>query len=119
LAQIARAARAGLSQAGLNFTDYGVFIPWQPRPSFYGLMKRATVFLDTIGFSGFNTAMQAVDCGLPIVTREGRFMRGRLASGILKRIGLHELIAASDDDMSRLRKGRLECQLPGTNSCKA
>jgi predicted O-linked N-acetylglucosamine transferase (SPINDLY family) len=86
------------SAAGLNFADYGVFVPWQPRASFHGLMKRAAAFLDTIGFSGFNTAMQAVECGLPIVTREGRFMRGRLASGILKRIDLHELIAASDED---------------------
>ena len=54
--------------------------------------------MDTIGFSGFNTAMHAVQCGLPIVTREGRFMRGRFASGILKRIGLPELVAASDED---------------------
>ena len=61
-------------------------------------MKRAHVFLDTIGFSGFNTAMQAVECGLPIVTREGRFMRGRLASGILKRMGLSDLVAQTEAD---------------------
>jgi predicted O-linked N-acetylglucosamine transferase (SPINDLY family) len=54
--------------------------------------------LDTIGFSGFNTALQAVESGLPVVTREGRFMRGRLASGILKRLGLPELVAASEED---------------------
>jgi predicted O-linked N-acetylglucosamine transferase (SPINDLY family) len=60
-------------------------------------MKRADIFLDTIGFSGFNTAFQAIECGLPIVTREGRFMRGRLASGILKKIGLEELIAQDEN----------------------
>ena len=54
--------------------------------------------LDTIGFSGFNTAMQAVGSGLPIVTREGRFMRGRLASGLLKRMGLPELVAQSEEE---------------------
>jgi predicted O-linked N-acetylglucosamine transferase (SPINDLY family) len=37
-----------------------------------------------------------VECALPIVTREGRFMRGRFASGILKRMGLWELVAPSD-----------------------
>jgi protein O-GlcNAc transferase len=42
--------------------------------------------------------MQAVECGLPIVAREGRFMRGRLASGILKRMGLSELVATSEED---------------------
>ena len=93
----ARLERA-FAQGGLNFADYGIFVPWQPQPAFYGLLKRAAVFLDTIGFSGFNTAMQAVECGLPIVTREGRFMRGRLASGILKRIGLQELVAASEEN---------------------
>jgi predicted O-linked N-acetylglucosamine transferase (SPINDLY family) len=39
-----------------------------------------------------------VECGLPIVTREGRFMRGRLASGILKRMGLSDLVAQTEDD---------------------
>jgi predicted O-linked N-acetylglucosamine transferase (SPINDLY family) len=90
----ARFERA-FAQGGLNFADYGLFVPWQPQAAFYGLMQRADAYLDTIGFSGFNTAMQAVECALPIVTREGRFMRGRLASGILKRIGLGELVAAS------------------------
>jgi protein O-GlcNAc transferase len=74
------------------------FVPWQSPAQFRGLMERAHVFLDTIGFSGFNTAMEAVECALPIVTREGRFMRGRLASGILKRMGLQELVARSEDD---------------------
>jgi predicted O-linked N-acetylglucosamine transferase (SPINDLY family) len=76
--------------------EYLVLIPWLAPPVFFGLMKRATLYLDTIGFSGFNTAMQAVGCGLPIVTREGKFMRGRFASGILKRIGLPDLIAGSE-----------------------
>lgn len=82
----------------LDLDDFATFIPWQHGPAFYGLMKRADVYLDTLGFSGFNTAMQAAECGIPIVTREGRFMRGRLASGILKRMGLSELVAQSEED---------------------
>jgi tetratricopeptide (TPR) repeat protein len=89
-------------ESGLNIDDYCNFLPWQPKASFYGLMNCANVFLDTIGFSGFNTAMQGVECGVPIVTREGRFMRGRLASGILKRIGLQELIAKNENDYINL-----------------
>jgi predicted O-linked N-acetylglucosamine transferase (SPINDLY family) len=89
-------------EAGLNFKDYCIFIPWQPKNTFYSLMKRADAFLDTIGFSGFNTAMQAIECDLPIVTREGKFMRGRLAGGILKRIGLSELIAHDERDYVNL-----------------
>src|SRR6266852_3379031 len=89
---------AVFAQYGLNIGAYVIFIPWQNGPAFDGLLERADVFLDTIGFSVFNTAMQAVERGTPIVTREGRFLRGRLASGILRRMGLQELIAGSEED---------------------
>lgn len=89
---------AVFGESGLDLNEFASFIPWQPKPAFYGLMKRADVYLDTIGFSGFNTAMQALECGLPPVTREGHFMRGRLTSGILRRLGLPELIAATEEE---------------------
>ncbi len=90
------------ANAGLDFSKHGVFIPWQRKDAFYGLMKRADVFLDTLGFSGFNTAIQAIECGLPVVTKQGRFMRGRLASGTLGRMGLTELIADTDEEYVNL-----------------
>lgn len=90
--------RRAFDIAGVEFDEHVTFIPWQSKSAFYGLMQRADIILDTIGFSGFNTALQAVECGLPIVTVEGRFLRGRLASGILRHIGLHELVANSVDD---------------------
>ena len=86
----------------LNAAEFTHFIPWQKTEAFYGLMQKADVFLDTIGFSGFNTAIQAIECGLPIVTREGLFMRGRLASGILRRIGMTELIANDEENYINL-----------------
>jgi predicted O-linked N-acetylglucosamine transferase (SPINDLY family) len=89
---------AAFARGGLAFRDYAVFIPWQSGPQFHGLLARADVLLDTIGFSGFNTAMQSVACGLPVATREGRFLRGRLASGVLKRIGLSELVATTEEE---------------------
>ncbi len=84
------------TRAGLDFSKYVVFVPWQTPSEFYGLMKQVDVFLDTLGFSGFNTAMQAIECGLPIVALDGRFMRGRLGSGILKRMGLAELVGQTE-----------------------
>ena len=86
------------SQAGLEFNKHVRFIPAQPLNIFHGLLRRAHLALDTIGFSGYNTAIQAIESGLPLVTREGRFLRGRLASGILRRIGVTELIAQTTDD---------------------
>ena len=83
--------------ASLSFDEHVTFIPWQDSAGFHGVLENAHVFLDTIGFSGFNTAMQGVECGIPIVTRDGAFMRGRLASGILKRMDMSELVADSND----------------------
>lgn len=88
--------RRAFASAGMQFDDFARVVPWQSRPGFYALMAQSDVFLDTVGFSGFNTAMQAIECGLPMVTMEGRFMRGRFGSAILRRIGLDGLVATSD-----------------------
>jgi predicted O-linked N-acetylglucosamine transferase (SPINDLY family) len=88
--------RAAFAARGLDSDRHITFLPWLSKAAFQGLMSGADAYLDTIGFSGFNTALQAAECGLPVVTREGRFMRGRLASGILKRLGLAELVAPSE-----------------------
>jgi predicted O-linked N-acetylglucosamine transferase (SPINDLY family) len=82
--------------ASLSIDDHIIFIPWLDSGKFYGLMHQSSVFLDTLGFSGFNTAIQAIDCALPIATKDGQFMRGRLAAGLLKRIGLSQLAVNSD-----------------------
>jgi predicted O-linked N-acetylglucosamine transferase (SPINDLY family) len=89
-------------RANLNFDSYVRFIPRQAPSHFFGLMERADILLDTIGFSGFNTAMQAVQCGLPMVTKEGQYMRGRFASAILKRMNLRELVVRSEVDYVQL-----------------
>ena len=88
----ARLARA-FERAGLTPERYLRFIPWQPRARFFTLLRQADACLDTIGFSGFNTAMQAVECVLPVIAYRGRYMRGRFASGILDCLGLPELVA--------------------------
>jgi predicted O-linked N-acetylglucosamine transferase (SPINDLY family) len=84
------------THAGLDPSRHLRLLPWLSPPEFHALMRRADLCLDTLGFSGFNTALQALECTLPMVTREGRFLRGRLASGILRRIGLHELVARDE-----------------------
>jgi protein O-GlcNAc transferase len=89
--------RRAFERARLDFERHVAFLPWQDLASFRGVLAQADLYLDTLGFSGFNTALQALECGLPIVACEGRFMRGRFASGMLKHIGLAELVAASDD----------------------
>ncbi len=88
--------RKAFTSSGMDFDRHCRFLPWQTFFEYHGLLKRSDLFLDSIGFSGYNNAAQALECGLPIVTREGRFLRGRLASGILRRVGLTELIARDE-----------------------
>lgn len=72
-------------------------IPRLDRPRFFGLMQQSALVLDTVGFSGFNNALQAIEAGVPVLAHEGTYMRGRLASGIMRRMGLAELVADTDD----------------------
>ena len=92
-AQIEQRMRAAFAKAGVDYDRTVAWIPALNRGRFFGLMKRADALLDTIGFSGFNTAAQALECDLPVVAYEGEFMRGRLASGLLRHLGLDELVA--------------------------
>jgi predicted O-linked N-acetylglucosamine transferase (SPINDLY family) len=94
--KLRRRLAARFAADGLKLEDYAAFVPWMKPKEFYALMAQAHAFLDTIGFSGFNTAAQAVECGLPVVAWEGRFLRGRLASGILRRMGLDDLVVRDE-----------------------
>jgi predicted O-linked N-acetylglucosamine transferase (SPINDLY family) len=42
--------------------------------------------------------MEAIACGLPVVTLPGRFMRGRHSYAILTQLGITETIATGKDD---------------------
>jgi protein O-GlcNAc transferase len=103
LADIFKARIGKLFEAArLQVLDHVRFIGWLSFQEFHCLLRRADVMLDTIGFSGYNTAVQAMECGLPLVTREGQFLRGRLASGVLRRMNLSELIVQTKADYVNL-----------------
>ena len=97
----ARLARA-FESAGLDPARHLTSIPWLPRAQFFGLLQRADACLDTLGFSGFNTTMQAIECALPVVAYRGAYMRGRFASGVLETLGLTQLVAADESSYVEL-----------------
>ncbi len=74
-------------------------LPLLSTQEFILLMQQSTLYVDTIGFSGFNTAMLAVEANLPIATCHTPFLRGNLAAGILKRIGLEHLISNDSKEL--------------------
>lgn len=89
-----RRLRAAFGRAGLDFDAHVLLLPWQPQAMFFGWLAAADVVLDSAGFSGFNTVMQAVECGAPVVTLEGRAMRSRFGAAVLRRLGLEAWVAS-------------------------
>lgn len=79
---------------GASFDEQVLFVPWQGQAAFFGWLSVADVMLDSPGFSGFNTVMQAVECGTPFVALEGGALRGRFGSAVLRALGLDEWVAA-------------------------
>ena len=58
--------------------------------------------MDSIGFSGFNTALLAIENNLPIVSLKNNSLKGNLANAILSRIELNELVAKDFDDYFKI-----------------
>jgi predicted O-linked N-acetylglucosamine transferase (SPINDLY family) len=94
---LAQRLRRAFDVEKVDFDAHVRVIPFLDRPRFFGLMQQSALLLDTVGFSGFNNALQAIEAGLPVLAREHAFMRGRLASGIMRRMGLTELVATTNE----------------------
>jgi predicted O-linked N-acetylglucosamine transferase (SPINDLY family) len=94
---LARRLRRAFEAESVDFDARVCILPRLGRPQFFGLMQQSALLLDSVGFSGFNNAIQAVEAGLPVLAREHTFMRGRLASGIMRRMDLPELVATTDE----------------------
>jgi protein O-GlcNAc transferase len=90
--------RAAFDKDNIEFDAHVSIIPTLDRSRFFGLMRESALMLDTLGFSGFNTAIQGVECDLPVLAYEGEFMRGRLASAIMRRLDLPELVATTKEE---------------------
>jgi predicted O-linked N-acetylglucosamine transferase (SPINDLY family) len=54
--------------------------------------------LDTLHWSGGNTTLDALACGLPVVTLPGSMMRGRQSAAMLRRVGVPDLVARDVED---------------------
>ncbi len=83
---------------GLSARDYCVLLPRVGTVDFWGLNLTSNVYLDSLGWSGFNTTMEAIACGLPIVTLAGNSMRGRHGYAILTQLGIPETIANTKNE---------------------
>jgi len=103
--QLAARLRRAFEQQRLDYEHHVHWLPHLPEDRFRGLQRLADVFLDTPEWSGCNTALEAIDYDLPIVTLPGRWMRGRHCYAFLRQIGVEDTIASSEDDYVNLATG--------------
>ena len=83
---------------GLTASNHCVFLDRLGQSEFVAAMGLCDVFLDSIDWSGCNSALESLPHDLPIVTVPGALMRGRHSTAILKMMGITETIAGTVDD---------------------
>ena len=106
--EITRALTERLRRAAAIDPQRVIMLPVMDHDAYLTVNAACDVMLDSLYWSGGNTSLDALACGLPVVTLPGRFMRGRQTTGMLTLAGVPELIARDGDDYVRIaaRLGR-------------
>ncbi len=86
------------ANAGADPARYLAFLPVQSYPDYLAGIACAPLVLDSPWFSGGATSLDALSVGTPVLAFEGTMARGRQTSGMLRVLGVEELIATSADD---------------------
>ncbi|MBP0000517.1 MAG: tetratricopeptide repeat protein [Cyanobacteria bacterium SID2] len=96
--QFSRRLKRAFAELELDSDRFCTIVPRQDSIGYWNLNLTADVFLDSFSWSGGVTTLEAIACGLPIVTCPGEFMRGRHTYGILQMLRVTETIAATKDE---------------------
>ena len=72
--------------------------------NFIDKLMEHKIVMDTVGWSGGNTSIEAIYLNKPIITLEGNTLRGNHTSAILKQINLEILIAKNYSEYLALAK---------------
>lgn len=67
-------------------------------PQYMALMEQGDFSLDSYPFGGFNTIIDSLYLGKPIVAQEGAYSFSRASSALLRRCGMEELIAHGEEE---------------------
>jgi predicted O-linked N-acetylglucosamine transferase (SPINDLY family) len=100
-ARVTELFRARLERAfgafGLNFPDHCLILPRLDQDRFIMATGLADCFLDSVGWSGCNSTLEALTYDLPIVTMRGNLMRGRHSAAMLEMMGAKTTISEAVD----------------------
>ncbi len=87
--------RRAFERYGLQASRYVIFMPRLNFHQFRSINRFAHVFLDTIGWSGCNSALETLEFNTPIVTLPALTMRSRHSYAILKMMDVLDTVADS------------------------
>jgi CRISPR-associated protein Csy1 len=89
---------AACERVGVRAGTRIVMLPQCRHDVYLAINRACDAMLDTLRWSGGNTSLDAIACGLPVVTLPGELMRARQSAAMLSLAGVDELVAASVDD---------------------
>lgn len=69
---------------GVDIARRVLRLPQRSRADFLAVLAHSDLALDSFGFSGGNTSLDALSVGLPVLTLPGEFMRGRQTMAMLR-----------------------------------
>lgn len=97
-ARLSARMRAVFEDHGVDFAHRVVVHPCLPDPAFRALLSDADLVLDSFGWSGGWTSLQALAAGVPVVTVAGDDLRARHSHAFLRRMALDDALSASTAD---------------------
>lgn len=74
-----------------------VVVSMRPYDRYMEMMEEGTISLDSYPFGGYNSIVDSLFLAKPVVALEGTRFYNRVASALLRRMGLEELVADDED----------------------
>jgi protein O-GlcNAc transferase len=66
------------------------------------LLRVGDIYLDTFPFGGVNSLVDPLECGIPVITREGQTFRSRMGAAVLRALQLDEFVATDEASYLKL-----------------
>ena len=78
------------------------YLPMQAYAAYLRILQFSEVVLDSAPFNGYNTTLDALAMGTPVVTLAGTIMRDRFGFGLYQAIGMTKLVARDETEYVEL-----------------
>jgi len=93
---------AALRVVGAQPDKHLLFLGQRTREEYLRVNLACDVMVDSLHWSGGNTSLDALHCGLPVVTCPGALMRGRQSAAMLAAVDCAELITHSPRELAAI-----------------